>query len=171
MKKYVIILLSIFIFAGCAPKQFEPYEPPKIEFEETEQYSPDFSELKKPDKPDFIYLDSDFEQVDSPNKAKYAALANNDLKKILTLSKLYDAQLNIINDQTDLVNIHVDQINALKELVKMKEYQMEQYISLYATAQNRYLQEQYDHRLSNLKKDVTMYIMTIGAIAIAIVAL
>lgn len=173
MKKYVILLISIFVlvFAGCAPSQFEPYEPPKVDFEETEKYDPDFSELEKPDKPEFVYLDGDFEKVDDPDKAEYAALANDDLKKILTLSKQYDAQAEVIGKQTDLVNTHVDQINALKEIVEMKEVQMEQYISLYTTAQNRYLQEQHEHRVSNLKKDVTMYIMTIGAIAIAIVAL
>lgn len=173
MKKYVIILFLIFIivFMGCAPKQFEPYEPPKIEFEKTEQYDPDFSELEKPEKPEFMYLDGDFEPVDDPDKAEYAALANDDLKKILTLSKQYDAQAGVIDKQIDLVNVHVDQINALKEIVEMKEIQMEQYISLYTTAQNQYLQEQHDHKISNLKKDITMYIMTIGAIAIAIVAL
>ena len=173
MRKYVIILLTIiaFMFVGCAPAQFEPYKPPKIEFEKTEQYNPDFSELQKPEKPNFIYLDGDFQPVEEPSKAKYVALANPDLKKILTLSKQYDAQMEVIKNQKDLVNVHIDQINALKELVKLKEAQMEQYISMYATAKNQYLQERYDHRIDNLIKDGTMYLMTIGSVIVAIVAL
>ena len=172
MKKYVILLIILsFLFVSCAPAKFEPYKPPKVEFEETERYDLDLSEFNKPEKPNFIYLDENFEPVQDKNKAKYAALSNTELKKILELSKLYDAQIEVIKDQKDLVNIHIDQINALKELIELKQLQTEQYISLYATARNQYRQERYDHKIDNMVKNITMYLMTIGSVTLAIVAL
>lgn len=172
MKKYVIsLLIMTFLFVGCAPSRYEPYEPPKIEFEKTEQYNPDFSSLEKPDKPDFIYLNKDFEKTEDTSTAKYAALDNENLKKILELSKLHDTQVKIIDDQTELVNLHIEQINTLKELVKIKEFQVEQYRALYTTAENQYLQEKYDNKLSNLLKDSTLYLVTVGAVVVAILAL
>lgn len=174
MKKYVVLLLLIvsFLFVGCAPKgQYDFYDPPKADFNKTEQYNPDLSALEKPDKPDFIYLDENFEPLDDPSEAKYAALTNVDLKKILELSKLYDTQVKIIDDQKDLVNIHIDQINALKELVEIKEMQTEQYRSMFTTAQNQFIQERYDNKLSSVLRESSLYAITIGTILLAIIAL
>lgn len=175
MKKsilFITLLISIsFLISGCGPAKFEPYKPPKLDIEKVEEYNPDLSGLKKPEKPNFIYLDENFDKVDDKSKAKYAALSNEELKKILNLSNLYNTQQEVIKDQKELVNIRIRQINALKEIVELKEYQMDQYISLYANARNDYLQERYENKMSNLLNRTVMSIVTIGSITLAILAL
>jgi hypothetical protein len=177
MNKNSLLILTIsliFLFGnliGCAPSKFEPYKPPTIEFDETKKYDPDLSNLSKPKKPDFIFLDKNFEVVDNINEAEYAALNKNNLDKILQLSKKYNIQQDIIKDQIDLVNLRINQINSLKELYNIQEMQTNEYISLYTDSRNQYLQERYENKMNEFINNTFMYIITVGSIVIAILAL
>lgn len=170
MKKYIIfiifLLFFIFIFSGCAPSKFEPYNPPKIEFEKSEKYNPDFKDLEKPEAPEFIYLDDEFNIIEKEEDASYVALDNNEIKKIQILNELYNSQEDIINEQVNLVNIKIEQINTLKELISMKEQQINTYVSLYADERNKYLQERYDRKVESFIHKTFMYSITIGSIII-----
>lgn len=174
MRKFIIkwlrwtfCLMMIFsLVYGCAPSQYKPYVPPKVEFEQTEKYVLDLSALQKPDKPNYVALDKDFKPVtaDNPGETKFLAFTRDEFKKIMALSASYNAQRELLTDHEDLVNVYISEINALKELVALREQIILQYIELYAMSENAYRQERYEHKWDNAENKIVQVLMMAGIV-------
>lgn len=163
---WFILLLSMFAFTyGCSPKTFEPYEPPMVEFETTEPYKLDLTKLQKPDKPNYITIDEDFNPVaESGKEGKYLAFTQEEFKKILVLNQLYKSQHTLLKDHESLVNIYISEVNALKELIAIKEQMLQQYITLYSLSENAYRQEKWNHQWDNTSNKIVQILMLGGII-------
>ncbi len=165
MKKLIMMVLIAFLMA-CAPAQYKPFETPKVEFEKTATYVLDLSKLKKPEKPNYIVLDKDMNPVtaENPGDAKYLAFTEDEFKKIMALSAAYNDQTKLLKDHEDLVNTYIDEINALKELIVIKDQIIEQYKELYAMSENAYRMEKYHHKWDNVQNKIVQVIMTAGLV-------
>jgi len=167
MRKFIITLVCIIaLLYGCAPSEYKPYVPPKVEFEKTEKYILDLSALQKPDKPNYVALDKDFQPVtaENPGQAAYLAFTRDEFKKIMALSASYNAQRELLTDHEDLVNVYIAEINALKELVALREQIILQYIELYAMSENAYRQERYEHKWDNAENKIVQVLMMAGIV-------
>ena len=169
MKRYIIWILFLFLLVGfgygCSPKIFEPYQPPVVEFEKTEPYVLDLTKLQKPDKPNYIVIDEDFNPVAESGKAgKYLAFTQEEFKKILVLNQLYKSQDKLLKDHESLVNIYISEVNALKELVAIKEQMLQQYITLYSLSENAYRQEKWEHNWDNTSNKIVQILLLGGLV-------
>jgi hypothetical protein len=151
---------------ACAPKEYKPFIPPKVEFEKTEKYVLDLSALQKPDKPNYVALGPDFKPItaENPGEAKYLAFTRDEFKKIMALSAGYNSQQVLLKDHEALVNTYIAEINALKELVALREQIIEQYIQLYAMSENAYRQERYEHKWDNAENKIVQVLMMAGLV-------
>lgn len=163
--------LSLLVLVGCAPTRFEPFRPPPINFERTKYYEFDASKLQKPSAPNQILLDANFRPVEDSTSAKYVAFASSEFAKIVALNRLYNAQQDIITEQVHLVNTKVDIINSLKELLALKDAELQEYITLWVNSENAYRQEAADHFRDNVFNRSAMYLITIGSIILLAVGL
>jgi hydrogenase maturation factor HypF (carbamoyltransferase family) len=119
---------------ACAPKEYKPFIPPKVEFEKTEKYVLDL------------------------------AFTRDEFKKIMALSAGYNSQQVLLKDHEALVNTYIAEINALKELVALREQIIEQYIQLYAMSENAYRQERYEHKWDNAENKIVQVLMMAGLV-------
>ena len=164
---WVVALFCIFAFTfGCAPEAYKPYVPPKIEFEKTQPYILDISGLQKPDKPNYVALDKDLQLItaENPSEAKYLAFTKDEFKKIMALSAAYNSQQTLLKDHEALVNVYISEINALKELVALREQIILQYVELYGMSENAYRQERYEHKWDNAENKIIQVIMMAGIV-------
>ena len=168
MWKKLIALLFIVLFLGgtiaCAPSPYKPYEPPTITFDKTQPYVLDLSKLKKPDKPQYILLNKDMQPVQEGEDAKYLAFTEAEFKKLMILSELFNTQQRLLKDHETLVNIHIEQNNALKELVAIKEQMIKEYIALYAASENAYRHERWEHNWDNAQNKIVQLLMLSGLV-------
>ncbi len=167
------IFLTLMLFAvSCAPGEFKPFIPPQIKIEPTPAYEFDVSkELVKPDKPNTIFLDKDFNITKDKNKSKYVVFTANEFSKIVALNRLYEAQVEIIDDHVRLVNVHIEIANALKELLALKDAEIKEYLALWTNAENAYRQERYRHKVDNAINKTGIYLVTIGSIILLAIGL
>lgn len=167
MKKLIAIIL-MFLFMGCAgTTNFKEYKPNEIKFDETPIY--ELSEkLKKPDAPKLIYLNEKFQQTNDKSKAKYVAMSDKEFKKIVALNKLYNTQEELLEKQEDLINTHIATINALKELIELKNIESEQYYKLWKNAEQAYQQERQQHLISNIINRTVTVLLAAGIVIIAL---
>jgi hypothetical protein len=164
--------MSFLCLSSCAPKPFTPFIPPKVEFTPTAPYVFDITkELSKPDAPKQILLDENFKPTVDKDKAKFIGYDVTEHNKIVALVKLFNAQREIINEHTVLINVHIATINQLKELVELKDAAMREYISLWTNAENAYREEKHQHNMDNLVNKSLMYIITVGSIILLAVGL
>lgn len=169
MKKIILLFLLLgFIIGGsggCSPKNFVPYEPPEVKFEPTQPYELDLSQFKKLDHPVMIILDKDFKPVEKTGKEeKYIVFTKEEFKKILALNELEKLEITTIKSQVNIINTKIDEINALKELVAIKEEMIKQYIALYTSSENAYRQERYQHKWDNTQNKIVQVLMLGGFI-------
>ena len=172
MRKFIIkwlmwafgLILMFSLTYGCAPSQYKPYVPPKVEFEQTEKYVLDLSALQKPDKPNYVALDKDLKPVTADTEVKFLAFTRDEFKKIMALSVAYNAQRELLVDHEALVNVYISEINALKELVALREQIILQYIELYAMSENAYRQERYEHKWDNAENKIVQVLMLAGIV-------
>lgn len=166
----LLIILVIFIgyavLNGCAPAPYKPFTPPKVEFEKTPAYVLDLSSLKKPDKPNYVMLDAGMRPITSenPGEAKYLAFSKSEFKKIMALSAAYNDQREMLESHGDLVNVYISEINALKELLAVREQIINQYIELYTMSENAYRQERYEHKWDNAESKIVQILMAAGLV-------
>lgn len=166
MKKLLAIICILF-FIGCTgPTNFENYKPQDINFEETPVYELS-EELKKPDAPKLIFLDSNFQKTEDKSTAKYVAMSDKEFKKIVALNKLYNTQEEIIEKQTDLINTHIATINALKELIELKEIEAEQYYNLWKNSEQAYYKEKQDNLINNIINRTAVILLSAGIVILA----
>lgn len=160
MYKWLILLIVIFSF-GCAPKPFEPFEPPKVEFEETEEYSVDLDSIPKPEPPDPIFVNDDFEQV-SPDDATLILFTKEEYAKISALVRLTSGYKDIILEQEQLVNVNVDIINSLKEYLELENQKTLSYRELWINSENMYRYEQWRNDWNERINKGTWGVISIG---------
>lgn len=167
-KKLIMIFISILFFIGCAETtNFKEYKPNEIKFDETPAY--ELSEkLKKPDAPKLIYLDENFQQTNDKSKAKYVAMSDKEFKKIVALNKLYNTQEELLEKQEDLINTHIATINALKELIELKNVESEQYYKLWKNSEQAYQQERQQHLISNIINRTVTVLLAAGIVIISL---
>lgn len=160
----MFLALLMLMFCACAGAPFKPYEPPTIEFDKTPAYTLDLSSLQKPDKPSYILLDEDLQPVQRKEEARYLAFTKTEFKKISALSTGYNDQRTILGQQASLVNTHIDEINALKELVALREQMVKEYIALYAASENAYRREKYEHKWTKAEGTIVKILMSAGLV-------
>jgi hypothetical protein len=129
MKKVILFICLILFFVGCAPKHFEPFQPPEIKFEKTTEYKLDLSPIKKPDKINPIYLDDRFKEVPI-EQAKFILLSPQEYAKIGALLEIAITYKKVALEQETLVNLHINTINALKEFLELERQKSLQYREL-----------------------------------------
>lgn len=161
MKKYLWILLIFLI--GCGPKEFKPFQPEELNFNATKPYTLDLSSIQKPDKLQPIFVDDDFNEVDIDN-AFYIVLTPKEYGKINTLLKIATTYKKVALEQAELVNIHIDTINSLKEFLELERKKSLQYRELWINAENNYRYEKYEHSKDNFINKSGMYLISIGSI-------
>lgn len=153
-----IILSSIFII-GCAttnskldPKVLDP-----IQIEKTEIYKIDtrnidelfISTLEDVNNNILITTNNDDETVIIMDEETFA--------KIADISEITEAYQNIINEQANLINVYIDEINALKELIKLERERAIVYKDLWVTSNELYLQEAKLRKRDNLMYNIKFY--------------
>ena len=129
MKKYVLYLFLVLFCIGCAPKQFEPFQPPQIQFEKTQEYKLDLSSIKKPEKIVPIFVDDNFKEV-SVDEAKFVLLSPTEYAKVGAIVQMAVNYKQIALEQETLINLHINTINALKEYLEMERQKSLQYREL-----------------------------------------
>ena len=169
MKKIILFVCLIFFFIGCAPKQFEPFQPPEIKFEKTQEYKLDLSSIKKPDKINPIYLDENFKEV-SIEKAKFILLSPQEYAKIGALLEIAITYKKVALEQETLVNLHINTINALKEFLELERQKSLQYRELWVNAENNYRYEKWEHQKTSFFYQSGLYLISFGSL-IALFAL
>lgn len=170
MKKLITwLLIASFLFVGCAPKQFIPYEPPAVVFEKTSEYTLDLDSIPKPAKIKPIYVDENFKEVPK-EEAKFVVLAPSEYAKISALLKLAKAYKDIAKEQEVLINTHISVINSLKEYVALEQMKTKEYRQLWADSENAYRQEAHNRKVDNAIHKGTFGAIFLGVI-LAIVAL
>lgn len=166
----VLLAIITVLLASCSPGKFDPFRPPEVNAVPTKKYEFE-SPFEKPSAPKKILLDKDFKVTTVREEAKYIAFDPTEFAKIVVLNKLYNAQEEIINDHVKLVNVHIETINALKDLLALKDAEVNEYISLWANAENAYREEKHTHTLDNAINKTAMYIVTIGSIVLLAIGL
>ncbi len=168
MLKRLIVLFFIALFLGgtiaCAPSDYKPYVPPKVSFDKTEAYVLDLTKIKKPDKPNYIMLNAQMQPIAEGEDPKYLAFTREEFKKIMALSELYNAQQELLTDHEILVNTHIETINALKEVIAIKEQMIDQYVALYTASENAYRYEKWDHNWDNVNNKIVQVLMFAGLV-------
>lgn len=159
-------MMVLAFLVSCAPAPYKPFVPPEVKFEKTAPYVLDLSALKKPGKPTYVALDANMRPitVDNPGEAKYLAFTKDEFKKIMALSAAYNDQREVLESHEDLVNIYISEINALKELVALREQIIKQYVELYALSENAYRQERYEHKWDNAESKIVQILMAAGLV-------
>ena len=105
---------------------------------------------------------------ENPGTAKYLAFSKSEFKKIMALSAAYNDQREMLESHGDLVNVYISEINALKELLAVKEQIISQYIELYTMSENAYRQERYEHKWDNAESKIVQILMAAGLILLVL---
>jgi len=159
--------VSLLFSFGCANPEVKPIEIPKAKFEKTEPFEiKEYAE--KPEKPELIQLDSNFNITQDSAETEYFAFTKSNFAKIVGLSKSFDTQKQVINNLEYLVNIKINQINSLKELVSMKENLSKSIAVLYANEQQMRQLERDNYQLQKLIDRVFMIVQGGAIIALAV---
>ena len=114
-----MIIIFIFLFSftyGCAPAVLEKVQLQQIEMELMPQYNPPV-QIVKPEKPNPIMLDGDFNQTDNTETIEYFAFSNEEFVKIIQLSQAYDLQEQLGYIYLNIINGEIDVNNSLKEML------------------------------------------------------
>jgi hypothetical protein len=166
MKKILTLIAILFMLVSCAPAPYKPFVPPEVKFEKTQPYVLDLSELKKPGKPNYVALDANMRPITAgnPGTARYLAFSKAEFKKIMALSAAYNDQTELLQSHEDLVNVYISEVNALKELVALREQIIKQYIQLYSMSENAYRQERYEHQWDNAESTIVKILMAAGLV-------
>lgn len=164
------ILIILLILSGCSPILVEHYEIPPLEFEEIPEYELDLSNINKPEPINPIYVDDNFKEV-PVNKAKYVLLSEEEYAKIGALLELAIGYKDIAKEQVSLVNLRIDQINALRELAELERIKANEYRRMWVDAENQRRVEAHEHAVENATKTAGMVVLGISAAALLFLGL
>ena len=176
MKRLFILIICFLFLFGCGPKEFKPWSPPEIKYNMTEYYDikKELEQIPKPTKiqPLWVNLDNEkIEFVDNPDNAEFVLLAPQEYGKIAVLVKLAGTYKKIILSQENLINIYIDEINALKEQVSIERETSIRYRKLWVETENFRLQQIHDLKKQSFYKDVVILLEGVGMISILILSL
>ena len=149
MKQIIFSATALLFTVSCAPAAFTPYEPNRIQFEKTSPYSiqEELEKLPKPDKINKIYVklnnDGKTITVVKAEEATHILLAPEEYSKVGAVVKLAGTYKTIVLEQEKLVNLYINDINALKELLTLGQDKSENYRGLWISSENAYRQEEY----------------------------
>jgi len=163
MKKYVLYLFLVLLCVGCAPKQFEPFQPPEIKFEKTQEYKLDLSSIKKPEKINPIFVDGNFKEV-SIDEAKFVLLTPSEYAKVGAVVQMAVTYKQIAIEEETLINLHINTINALKEYLELERQKSLQYRELWVNAENNYRYEKWEHQKSSFFYQTGLYAISFGSL-------
>lgn len=169
MKNYIVWIFLVLFCIGCAPKHFEPFQPPEIKFEKTPEYKLDLSSIQRPERLNVVYLDDKFNEVDVDG-AKYVLLTPHEYAKVGALVQMVVTYKQVAVEQETLVNLHINTINALKEYLELERQKSLQYRELWVNAENNYRYEKWEHDKSRFFYQTGLYAITFGSL-IALFAL
>jgi energy-coupling factor transporter transmembrane protein EcfT len=167
---FIIIGVVSLFFYGCAPAKFSPIKTPEIKFNQTPHYDVEelLSNIQKPEKMKVLFINNDFKEV-NPEDATNVIIIPKEYAKVAALLELCKTYKDIILEQENLVNIHIDTINSLKEFISLEQMKSNTYKELWVNAENAYIQEKYERKLDNvINKITTISIGTIMAILLVI---
>ena len=153
IKRLVILFFVCTFVQSCSFLQTQEKtkkENLDINYTPIKEYSIDWSKFNKIKKPTKAYLDSDFNQVDSPSKATYVLFTKSEYAKYVALLKLTVEYKKLAKNQEELINSYIRLINSHKELVKIEEAKCNAYIQLYEASEKAYRSERLDHKIDNV---------------------
>ena len=167
---FSLILLILFV-TGCATTPLIDKPLPKLDFKKEEVYVLDTSSLTETEAPNFIFLvqdkDGSFRYAEEDETPTFAALTQDELVKIDSMLTLKNAYKSISKEQTYLINLERDKINALKEMLYLERESRQLERDLRLESENAYRQERRDHKIDNVINKGTLVLTVIGAVAIA----
>ena len=163
MKKVILFIFLVLFCIGCAPKQFEPFQPPEIKFEKTEEYKLDLSSIKKPEKINPIFVDENFKEVPTEN-ARFVLLSQQEYAKVGSLVELAITYKKVAEGQATLINLHINTINSLKEFLELERQKSLQYRELWVNAENNYRYEQWEHKKDSFFYQSGLYAISLGSL-------
>jgi len=172
-----LIVTLIVLMIGCAPAEFKPFKPPEIYYDRVDPYDIQITldKIPKPDKlqPMYVVVNKDKIQVvtKESGRATHILLVPKEYAKVGGLVKLAVTYKKIAIEQELLVNTYIDQINALREMIKLERQKSIMYRELWVQSENAYRQEVAEHKRDNWMNRSAMYIITIGSIIAIALAL
>ena len=167
----------IVLMTGCAPAEFKPFKPPEIYYDRVDPYDIQITldSIPKPSKlqPMYAVINEDKIQIvtKESHKATHIVLMPKEYAKVGGLVKLAGTYKKIAIEQELLINTYIDQINALREMVKLEREKSIMYRELWVQSENAYRQEVAEHKRDNWMNRTAMYIITIGSIVAIALAL
>jgi len=173
ISRYVVLVIMFMIMTmfsyGCAATKIEPISIPKPEFNKSQKFIVGDT-INKPDKPDYIKLDSSFKPTELLSETKYFAFTMPEFSKIVGLSSAFDSQSKMLEQLVAIINIKIDEINALKELTTTQSVLSEHLSILYANEQSMRAIENRNYTYQKLLDRVFMVVQS-GVIIALVVAL
>ena len=169
----LILLICIMLLCaiGCAPRIIPPIEVPviEIETESIEEFKPE-EKLEKPEKPNPIYLNTEFSKIRDIKQIKYFAFNKKEFPKILQLSKAFDAQEKIINSYEDIINLEIQVNNNLKNIINDRTLITQHYADLYVNEQNLRLQQEYKYEKDKFLDKMLLYLQSCVIVVLTILS-
>lgn len=162
IKLMSIFLILIFLFSftyGCAPAVMNKVQLQQIELEMTPSFNLPV-QIEKPDKPEPVFLDGDFNQTDNMEIVKYFAFHNDEFVKVIQLSQAFDYQQQLVYYCMSIINEEISVNNDLKEMLGRKDSISQHFSDLYINEQNLRLQENYQHEKEKILDRILIFIQT-----------
>ena len=173
----ILIVTIIVLMIGCAPAEFKPFKPPDIYYDRVDPYDIQITldNIPKPEKlkPLYVVVVKDKVEVvtKESGRATHILLVPKEYAKVGGLVKLAGTYKKIAIEQELLINTYIDQINALREMVKLEREKALMYRELWVQSENVYRQEVAEHKRDNWLNRGAMYVITIGSIIAIALAL
>ena len=173
-----LIFLLILTLTGCATKE-PTYEKPQLTpltFKDIEHYNPNItmdSKLKEAGPPTFLKMAKDshgnifvIPDTDKTTKPEFVGFVVSDLSKIEAMVDAKNAYRDITTAQGDVINAHIDTINALQKYVEIERQLTIGYYDLWQASQEAYRLERKEHRTDNLINKIQYFVTVIGGVAV-----
>jgi hypothetical protein len=113
--------------------------------------------VKKPEKPEYILLDSEYNPTDKSN-AKYFAFTPEEFAKIVGLSKSFEAQSDILKEYNELLNLRTEQLNVMIDLIHSKETLNQHLYTMYKLEHELRLTEKQNYVITDIMNKVFIVI-------------
>lgn len=162
MVKYIISLALIFSICftyGCVPAVMEKVKLQQIELEATPLFNPPI-QIVKPEKPNPIFLDGDFNQTDSSDNLEYFAFDKKEFVKIIQLSQSFDILDQLTYLYVGMINTEINTNNDLREMLARKDIVAQHFADLYINEENLRLQENNQHEKTKIFDKIIIFVQT-----------
>lgn len=167
--RYLILftIATSVLMAGCfgGSEKFDPRIPERTELTMTEPYVLNTESLDNQFSVTLENILSDVD-IDYRDYETVIILSEDQFSKIADLVEITEGYKDIAYAQETLVNVHIDTINALNNIIALKDRELELYIDMWVNAENLYREESKLHRRSNILNTIKLY----GSNALWIVA-